>query len=344
MSTRGFDAATPQAGLHWGAVAGEAFVIIKAGGGNVGDYVAPHYTEQVDGATAAGLHRGHYWLTGVEGSPEEQARYFAAHLHDFDRDHDVLALDNERFPDEAGSRAFTDEEQAAFLAEAIRLTGIVPWHAWAYGGAAALRAGGEWPATNALGVRWWVAGYGANDGTRYPLEAIPHITPTVHQYTSTGSLGGRTVDLDWSDRSVEDLFGAGVVAASNAKQHLATAKATTRTVLAHPLPQTTTQVTGHPGPAGSTCWRRLQGWARSGGYAGPLDGRLGVNSWKALQRLLHAHYGYSGAVDGLPGPLTWQAVQRLAHDHGYRGPNDGYPETATWRAVGAFLNGLALAA
>lgn len=338
--TRGFDAATPQAGLDFHAVRGEEFVIVKAGGANVGDYVAPHYAEQIEGARAAGLHTGHYWLTGRDGSPIEQARYFVGHLHEFDRDHDLLALDNERFPEEPGSRAFSDEEQATFLAEVIRLTGIVPWHALAYGGAAALRAGGEWADTNRLGVRWWVAGYGANDGTRYPLADLPHISPAIHQYTSAGTLGGRRVDLDWAGMTAEALFGSGVVAASNAKQHLAQAKASTRTVHAQTLPKTSTEETGSPGKPGSACWKRMQVLARKGGYAGAIDGDLRVNSWKGLQRWLRDHFGYRGAIDGEPGLLTWAALQRLAAEHGYRGAIDGDPRVQTWRALGAFLNTL----
>lgn len=60
------------------------------------------------------------------------------------------------------------------------------------------------------------------------------------------------------------------------------------------------------------------------GYSGALDGQLGTNSWKALQRALAKHWEYTGAIDGIPGPNTNKALQRLLMaGYGYPGPIDG---------------------
>ncbi|MEV0961229.1 peptidoglycan-binding protein [Streptomyces sp. NPDC049910] len=69
----------------------------------------------------------------------------------------------------------------------------------------------------------------------------------------------------------------------------------------------------------------LQGkYLRHYGYTGALDGLLGTNSWKAMQRLLRDTGDYSGTIDGIVGPLTVKALQRyLKRWHGYTGAIDG---------------------
>ncbi|MEW2072005.1 hypothetical protein, partial [Streptomyces sp. NPDC007346] len=46
-------------------------------------------------------------------------------------------------------------------------------------------------------------------------------------------------------------------------------------------------------------------------YTGALDGQLGTNSWKAMQRRLAHNQGYTGAIDGIVGSGTISALQRL---------------------------------
>ncbi|MFF9340207.1 MULTISPECIES: peptidoglycan-binding domain-containing protein [unclassified Streptomyces] len=59
------------------------------------------------------------------------------------------------------------------------------------------------------------------------------------------------------------------------------------------------------------------------GYTGPIDGLLGTNSWKALQRHLQ-NWDYNDPIDGIPGPNTIRALQRYLKDvWDYRGPIDG---------------------
>lgn len=209
--TEGFDAATPQAGIDFTAAAhsGREFVFVKAGGGNVGLYVAPHYIEQVDAARKAGLHVGHTFLTGRAATPAASASYFVKHLHSFNGARDALALDNERFPDEPGSQMWNDSQVAEFWTEVFRL---LPGHphrvAFTYGDESHLTALAPWTKTNKLGTSWWVARYSANDGARHTLPTVPGCKVSIHQYTSVGRLGGRTVDLDWSPLTVGALFGA----------------------------------------------------------------------------------------------------------------------------------------
>lgn len=110
-----------------------------------------------------------------------------------------------------------------------------------------------------------------------------------------------------------------------------------------PLPasgvaRTSTQEDGVTGPIFN---QRLQLWGRLyGGYTGPLDGVMGVNSFKAMQTNLAREYGYTGPIDGIPGINTWKAVQRWAARYGYTGPIDGVPGKNTWRAVAKALNTL----
>lgn len=204
--TKGIDLASPQSGitveaLHTAAI---EFAIVKAGGFNVKPiYVAPHYHEQIDTIIQAGLPKGHYWVIGA-GDVLAQANYFVENLYQFDKDHDVLVLDNERL--NSNATFLTDDQIAAFLATVIRLTGIKPHRAWLYQGAYDTRSQ-DYPKTNALGIRLWVASYGKDDGTRVePDLGGKFLTYDVQQYTSNGKVGGYIVDLNYSPLSVDVLF------------------------------------------------------------------------------------------------------------------------------------------
>lgn len=43
-------------------------------------------------------------------------------------------------------------------------------------------------------------------------------------------------------------------------------------------------------------------------YTGGIDGQLGTNSWKAMQRHLRAYWDYNDSIDGDPGPNTIKAL------------------------------------
>ncbi|MEE1928726.1 peptidoglycan-binding domain-containing protein [Streptomyces sp. TRM 70351] len=72
-------------------------------------------------------------------------------------------------------------------------------------------------------------------------------------------------------------------------------------------------------------YKHLRHW----GYTGALDGQLGTNSWKAMQRQLR-HWGYNGAIDGIVGTGTVKALQRfLKQWHNYNGAIDGIAGSGT---------------
>ena len=82
----------------------------------------------------------------------------------------------------------------------------------------------------------------------------------------------------------------------------------------------------------------LQRVAQRGGYTGPVDGALGVNSWKGVQTVISSRGFYSGAIDGIPGENTWKGVQRLAQLGGYTGPVDGFPGQYTYAGLNNWLS------
>ncbi len=316
----GIDVATWQAGIDFADVRadGYQFVIVKAGGSQLsaGPYIGSQYATQVNGARAAGLRVGHYWLAGDFQSPVQAADYFASHLHGY-RSGDVIALDNEVLDD--STRLWNDTEVATFFQRMhARIGNHVPW---LYMGAGDLRSA-TWSRTIAAGVKLWVAMWGANNGS-YPGEpnlggAYP--TWSAHQYSSKGSTGGiASVDVN--------------VAKSEAFQIVAGTP--TDPPSNDPLPKSTTPQDGVPGPV---MWMRTQNWLRiTSGYTGPIDGAPGANTYSALQRAMRG-YGYTGPIDGVMGTNSWKAVQRLASGYGYTGPIDGAMGPNSWRGFARFLN------
>ncbi|MFH8469115.1 peptidoglycan-binding protein [Streptomyces sp. NPDC017991] len=80
------------------------------------------------------------------------------------------------------------------------------------------------------------------------------------------------------------------------------------------------------------CWLK-DFWS----YTGAIDGQLGTNSWKAMQRNLKAHWGYTGAIDGIVGSGTVSGLQRSLKAHqGYTGPIDGIAGSGTQAAFKRF--------
>lgn len=210
--TFGIDVASPQRDIDFAkAVADKAeFAIIKMGGLNVlPQYVAPYYTRQVDRARAVGLKVGHYYLIGLGQTPEQQAQYFVANLHDFRVDEDVLAIDNEKL-DDNGTR-WGDEAVARFIDEVVRLTGISRRRVWHYAGANDYRIGAPWPRLDATEARIWWAAYGANDGTRDhepdTQGSVDHVD--VHQFSSRTKIAGYELDGNWSEYELAELFAKG---------------------------------------------------------------------------------------------------------------------------------------
>lgn len=210
----GIDVATTQRDINFNSAKadGTKWVIVKMGGLNVTpQYVAPYYAKQIDGARAAGLPVGHYYLIGKGQTPEAQAEYFVKNLYKFDVKKDVLALDNEKLDD--NGTFWTQDDAAKFLAKVISLTGIDPKRVWHYAGAADYRGHKPWDKVNALGVRFWWAAYGDNDGTRDHEPSLQGSIPeaTVHQFSSLTAIAGYKLDGNWSKLTAEELFATGTV-------------------------------------------------------------------------------------------------------------------------------------
>ncbi|MFC5070616.1 glycoside hydrolase family 25 protein [Kitasatospora cinereorecta] len=315
---QGIDVSNYQLGIDYARVAaeGRSFVIAKAGGCQLaeGPYVTSSYAGHVDGARAAGLRVGHYWLSGDFLTPTAAADYFVDHLHDY-RVGDVLALDVEVLDD--STRLWDDAEVSAWFNRVRERVGTyVPWF---YISTGALRAG-TWSRTVAAGAHLWAASWGPNDGTwpgppdlggRYPDWA-------AHQYTSVGTVAGVTpVDLNLARLRAFDLTEPTDPPGGDG------------------LPKTSTEQDGVPG---TVMWMRTQNWLRiESGYTGPIDGVPGVNTYAALQRNMR-NWGYTGPIDGVMGVNSWSAVQRLAAAHGYTGPIDGAMGPNSWRAYSSFIN------
>ncbi|QXE35785.1 peptidoglycan-binding protein [Streptomyces sp. GMY02] len=71
-------------------------------------------------------------------------------------------------------------------------------------------------------------------------------------------------------------------------------------------------------------------------YDGDIDGALGTQSWKAMQRYL-VGWGYEGAIDGIVGPGTVMALQQsLRRPWGYGGKIDGIAGAETKAAFKRF--------
>ncbi|MEU9856299.1 peptidoglycan-binding domain-containing protein [Streptomyces sp. NPDC047974] len=74
-------------------------------------------------------------------------------------------------------------------------------------------------------------------------------------------------------------------------------------------------------------------------YKSSIDGLLGTESWKAMQRHLRG-FGYRGSIDGIAGPNTITALQRLLSLYSYTGPIDGIAGPGTRAAFAKYVDNL----
>jgi len=100
------------------------------------------------------------------------------------------------------------------------------------------------------------------------------------------------------------------------------------------IPVTNTAETGNPN---TTFYMRMQVFAALYNYTGPVDGIMGPNSWKGVQRGLIAN-GYSVSVTGTPDSATYSAMQSVGAQYGYTGPVDGIMGPNSYRGFARFLN------
>jgi GH25 family lysozyme M1 (1,4-beta-N-acetylmuramidase) len=209
--TFGIDVSTPQQGLNFTQAKqeGAQFAIVKMGGQNVTpEYVAPDYAQQIDQARSAGLDIGHYYVPGSGSTPKEQADFMADHLHNFDKNHDVLALDDEVL--DSNGTLWTDANATQFFTELIQRTGISANQLWFYIDASNAHSHGPWTQVTNLGVRIWWASYGDGTTGHTPTEQ-PELNGSfpkwdIHQFSSKSIIAGQTVDGDYTTEPLTQLF------------------------------------------------------------------------------------------------------------------------------------------
>jgi lysozyme family protein len=85
----------------------------------------------------------------------------------------------------------------------------------------------------------------------------------------------------------------------------------------------------------------VQNWMKQyWGYTGPIDGRLGTESWKAFQRFLKEHWGYTGPLDGEVERGTVVALQRFLAAEWGLSTVDGMLGAETRAAFKRFANAI----
>ncbi|GGS52043.1 hypothetical protein GCM10010270_23330 [Streptomyces violaceus] len=136
-------------------------------------------------------------------------------------------------------------------------------------------------------------------------------------------------------------FVSGVAAAGISVSTLVGASATAVAAPADTTPAVVTKISAQAVQNLGLSIRQAKGVQRRYqelGYApGTIDGYLGTNSWKAIQRGLRDHNGYTDDIDGIVGPNTIKALQRGLKDHwGYTGPIDGIAGDGTRAAFARF--------
>ena len=80
---------------------------------------------------------------------------------------------------------------------------------------------------------------------------------------------------------------------------------------------------------------QMQIMASMNGYVGPINGVMGVNSWKGVMQYLHDTWNYTGPVNGVPGVNTYKAMQRAGNAWDWFSTDvvvDGTLETKDWQA------------
>ena len=144
---------------------------------------------------------------------------------------------------------------------------------------------------------------------------------SVPNYTSAS---GATY-LGWSmDYANAEISGGGGAVCDGDQYHMH----------AGSVPVTNTAETGTPN---TTFYMRMQLFGTLYNYTGPIDGIMGPNSWKGVQRGLVA-MGYSVSISGTPDSATYSAMQSVGAQYGYTGPVDGIMGPNSYRGFSRFLN------
>lgn len=340
--TFGIDLSAGQANidLHQAKAEGTDFTIIKAAGYNTGSlYVADGYHELIDKSIEASIKgKGHYFLVG-RGNPIAEADFLASHLYKFDKNHDVIALDNE--PLDSNPTFWKQTDALAFLTEVQKKTGIGWDRLWLYCPASLTRGNGPWDKITSKPVKIWWSAYGGQ-----PTGHTPDHTPEtqgkiarwdVHQFTDQAHVAGLSVDGNFSSHSVEQLFNLATAPKPAPKPAPAPAPKPSPASGSSSINTTVKNSSGNgwqfvvPSPALTVRIQRALG--KRGRYHGPANGKFNADTAKGVQLTIES-VGYSGAVDGDIQAEGCKYIQVYAQKYGsYHGPQDHKLGTYSWTGL-----------
>jgi LysM repeat protein len=165
-----------------------SFVIVKAGGSDIGYYYTdPMYSRNAKAVRAAGKQLGHYYYNGY-ANPTAAANSFVNSLVGYQAG-DPLVYDAEesRFVSPAKVMAWVQQVRARLGATA---------NVYVYMSSSVTRAY-NWSSVAASGVKLWVANYGSNNGAYHGSPSVAYWDKwLIHQYTSVGRVSGYNGSLD----------------------------------------------------------------------------------------------------------------------------------------------------
>ena len=165
-----------------------SFVIVKAGGSDIGYYYTdPMYVRNAKAVRSAGKQLGHYYYNGY-ADPTAAANSFVDGLVSY-RPGDPLVYDAEesRFVSPAKVQAWVQQVRSRLGADA---------NVYVYMSSSVTRAY-NWSSVAASGVRLWVANYGSNNGAYHGSPSVAYWDKwLIHQYTSVGRVNGYNGSLD----------------------------------------------------------------------------------------------------------------------------------------------------
>jgi LysM repeat protein len=177
-----------------------SFVIVKAGGSDIGYYYTdPMYARNAKAVRAAGKQLGHYYYNGY-ADPTGAANSFVNGLVSY-QPGDPLVYDAEesRFVSPAKVQAWVQQVRARLGSNA---------NVYVYMSSSVTRAY-NWSSVAASGVKLWVANYGRNDGGYHGSPSVAYWDRwLIHQYTSVGRVNGYNGSLD-TNLARSDAFGNG---------------------------------------------------------------------------------------------------------------------------------------
>ena len=165
-----------------------SFVIVKAGGSDIGYYYTdPMYARNAKAVRAAGKQLGHYYYNGY-ADPTAAANSFVNGLVSY-QPGDPLVYDAEesRFVSPAKVQAWVQQVRKRLGSNA---------NVYVYMSSSVTRAY-NWSSVAASGVKLWVANYGSNNGAYHGSPSVAYWDKwLIHQYTSVGRVSGYNGSLD----------------------------------------------------------------------------------------------------------------------------------------------------